>query len=351
MITAIALVSCFLTALILTPLVKKLAFMIGATDNPNDRKVHTGEMARLGGLAIYVSFILGLFILKPENEYLPFIFAGGTLVFLIGALDDIKEQSAKVKLIAQLAAAIIVIVGGVQLEFINLPFGGVLELGFLSIPITLLWIIGITNAINLIDGLDGLSAGVSAIVLATISALSIVQGDIFIVAMAIALLGGTLGFLVHNFHPAKLFMGDSGALFLGFMIAVIALLGFKNVTVFSLIVPLLILAVPISDTLFAIIRRVLKKQSFSTPDKSHLHHCLLRLGYTHRQTVLIIYLISAICSVAAVVFTLSTLWVSIVALLVMIIAIEILAESVGLVSNSYKPFLRFLKKISGGTKE
>ncbi|MDX6154086.1 MraY family glycosyltransferase [Marinococcus sp. PL1-022] len=351
MITAIALVSCFLTALILTPLVKKLAFLIGATDNPNDRKVHTGEMARLGGLAIYVSFILGLFILKPENEYLPFIFAGGTLVFLIGALDDIKEQSAKVKLIAQLAAAIIVIVGGVQLEFINLPFGGVLELGFLSIPITLLWIIGITNAINLIDGLDGLSAGVSAIVLATISALSIVQGDIFIVAMAIALLGGTLGFLVHNFHPAKLFMGDSGALFLGFMIAVIALLGFKNVTVFSLIVPLLILAVPISDTLFAIIRRALQKQSFSTPDKSHLHHCLLRLGYSHRQTVLIIYLISAICSVAAVVFTLSTLWVSIVALLVMIIAIEILAESVGLVSNSYKPFLRFLKKISGGTKE
>ncbi len=220
-------------------------------------------MARLGGIAIYAAFLIGLLILQPESAYLPYILVAGAIIIVTGVLDDITELSAKYKLLGQIAAAGIVIAGGVQIDFINLPFGSSLQLGWLSIPITLLWIVGITNAINLIDGLDGLAAGVSSIVLATISILAIIQGDIFIVAMGIALLGGTLGFLVHNFNPAKIFMGDTGALFLGFMIAVISLLGFKNVTIFSLVVPVIILAVPISDTFFAIIRRIVHRQPLS----------------------------------------------------------------------------------------
>ncbi|WP_425452960.1 glycosyltransferase family 4 protein [Sinobaca qinghaiensis] len=343
--TAIALISCFMISLLLTPVVKKVAFRIGATDSPNLRKVHNKSMARLGGIAIYAAFLIGLLILQPESAYLPYILAAGAIIIVTGVLDDITELSAKYKLLGQIAAAGIVIAGGVQIDFINLPFGSSLQLGWLSIPITLLWIVGITNAINLIDGLDGLAAGVSSIVLATISILAIIQGDIFIVALGIALLGGTLGFLVHNFNPAKIFMGDTGALFLGFMIAVISLLGFKNVTIFSLVVPVIILAVPISDTFFAIIRRIVHRQPLSAPDKSHLHHCLLNLGYSHKQTVLIIYAISAMFGLAAVIFTLSTLWVSLVLISLLVIAVEILVEQVGLVSKQYRPVLNLVDKI------
>ncbi|WP_158736850.1 glycosyltransferase family 4 protein [Alteribacillus sp. YIM 98480] len=350
MTTALALISCFLISLFLTPLVKKLAFKIGATDQPNHRKVHKGAMARIGGLSVYAAFLAGLLILQPENAYMPYILVAGTIIILTGFLDDLTELSAKWKLLGQIAAAVIVVAGGVQIQFINLPFDGRLELGWFSIPITLLWIIGITNAINLIDGLDGLAAGVSSIVLATISVLAIIQGDIFIVALGIALLGGTLGFLVHNFNPAKIFMGDTGALFLGFMIGVISLLGFKNVTIFSLVVPVIILAVPISDTFFAIIRRVVNKQPLAAPDKSHLHHCLLRLGYSHRQTVLIIYALSAFFGLSAVIFTISTLWVSLVIMMMLLIGIELMAERIGLVSHSYRPMLKLVNKFSNTPK-
>ncbi|MFD2705648.1 glycosyltransferase family 4 protein [Salibacterium lacus] len=346
MITGLALTTCFLLSLILTPVVRKLAFKIGATDQPNHRKVHKGAMARLGGLSIYAAFLVGLLILQPENAYMPYILTAGTIIFITGFLDDLMELSAKWKLLGQIAAAVIVIMGGVQVEFINLPFDGRLYLNWFSIPLTLLWIIGITNAINLIDGLDGLAGGVSSIVLATVSVLSIIQGDIFIVALGIALLGGTLGFLVHNFNPAKIFMGDSGALFLGFMIGVISLLGFKNVTIFSLVVPVIILAVPISDTFFAIIRRVVNKQPLSAPDKSHLHHCLLRLGYTHRQTVMIIYAMSLFFGMSAVMFTISTLWVSLVIMMLLLIAIELMAEFVGLVNTQYRPVMRLMNKLN-----
>ncbi|MGY4688901.1 glycosyltransferase family 4 protein [Salibacterium sp. K-3] len=346
MITGLALTTCFLLSLLLTPLVKKLAFKIGATDQPNHRKVHKGAMARLGGLSIYAAFLVGLLILQPENAYMPYILTAGTIIIITGFLDDLTELSAKWKLLGQIIAAVIVVMGGVQIEFINLPFDSQLHLGWFSIPLTLVWIIGITNAINLIDGLDGLAAGVSSIVLATVSVLSIIQGDIFIVALGIALLGGTLGFLVHNFNPAKIFMGDSGALFLGFMIGVISLLGFKNVTIFSLVVPVIILAVPISDTFFAIIRRVVNKQPLSAPDKSHLHHCLLRLGYSHRQTVMIIYALSLFFGMSALMFTISTLWVSLVIMMVLLIGIELMAELVGLVNSQYRPVMRLMNKFN-----
>ncbi len=337
---------CFIASVLITPLVKKLAIAIGATDKPNARKVHQKIMPRLGGLAIYISFIIGFLILRPMDEdFSPLpIIIGSFIIIITGVLDDRFELSAKVKLIGQLLAAGVVVLGGIQLDFINMPFGGELQFGIFSIPLTILWIVGITNAINLIDGLDGLAAGVSSIALITISGMAILMGDVFVTSVGLILLGSTLGFLVYNFHPAKIFMGDTGALFLGFMISVLALLGFKNITIFSLIVPIIILGVPISDTFFAIIRRFVNKQPLSAPDKSHLHHCLLRLGYSHRQTVLIIYGIAAMFGLAAVIFSQSTLWGALLVMGVLLIAIEVFVEKIGLVGKDYKPLLKFLSQ-------
>lgn len=303
-------------------------------------------MPRLGGLAIYLSFLIGFLILRPtDDSAAPMIILIGSLIIIVtGVLDDLFEISAKVKLLGQILAALVVVLGGIQLEFINLPFGGVLEFGYFSIPLTILWIVGITNAINLIDGLDGLAAGVSSIAIFTISGMAFLMGDVFVMSVGLILLGSILGFLKYNFHPAKIFMGDTGALFLGYMIAVLSLLGFKNITMFSLIVPVIILGVPISDTFFAIIRRFVNKQPLSAPDKSHLHHCLLRLGYSHKQTVLMIYGIAAMFSLAAVIFSMATLWGAIIVIGVLLIAIEIFIEKIGLVGKDYKPLLKFINQ-------
>ncbi len=331
-----------IASLCLTPLVKKLAYKWGITDKPNHRKVHTKVMPRLGGLAIYISFIIGLFILRPDDPHTLPIIIGSVLIVLTGIIDDVKELSAKYKLVGQLAAAIVVVIGGLDVEFINLPFGGKLEFGLLSIPLTILWIVGITNAINLIDGLDGLAAGVSSIAFITISFMAFLQGDLFVLSIALILLGSTLGFLVYNFHPAKIFMGDTGALFLGYMIAVLSLLGFKNVTFFSLVIPVIILGVPISDTFFAIIRRVVNKQPLASPDKSHLHHCLLNSGFSHRQAVLLIYAIAALFSLAAVIFSMATVWGSLLIVAILLITIQLFVEIFGLVSKDYQPLLRLM---------
>ncbi|WP_018922032.1 UDP-phosphate N-acetylglucosaminyl 1-phosphate transferase [Salsuginibacillus kocurii] len=346
MLLILTLVVCFIASLVLTPVVKKFAIKIGATDQPNNRKVHQKVMARLGGLAIYLSFLIGYAILQPDSPYMWPILIGASIIILTGFLDDLTELSAKLKLFGQIAAAAVVIIGGVQIDFINLPFDAQLQLGILSIPLTLLWIIGITNAINLIDGLDGLAAGVSSIVLLTISILAALQGNIYIAGLALILLGSTLGFLVHNFNPAKIFMGDTGSMFLGFMIAVISLLGFKNVTLFSLVVPVIVLAVPISDTFYAIIRRIVNRQPLSAPDKSHMHHCLLRAGYSHRQTVLLIYAMSGFFGLAAVMFTLSTLWVALFIMTGLLVMIELLAERIGLVNDQFRPVSNFMRRLN-----
>ncbi|WP_042462505.1 glycosyltransferase family 4 protein [Neobacillus dielmonensis] len=335
---------CFFAAILLTPLVKKLAFKIGATDKPNYRKVHSKIMPRLGGLSIFLSFIIGIAILKPAGEFHLPIVLGSILIILTGILDDIKEISPKLKLAGQVAAAaVVVIYGGLKVEFINLPFGGTIDFGYLSIPLTMIWIIGITNAINLIDGLDGLAAGVSSIALFSIAGMSIVMGNGYVTVMALIVAVSTVGFLFYNFHPAKIFMGDTGALYLGYMIAVLSLLGYKNVTFISLVIPIIILGVPISDTFFAIIRRVVNKQPISAPDKSHLHHCLLRAGFTHRQTVLLIYAMAAVFGLSAFIFSQSTVWGSLIVIFVLLIMIELIVEKIGLVREDYKPLLKFMK--------
>lgn len=342
----LTLIVCFVASILITPIIKKLAFIIGATDRPNQRKVHQSIMPRLGGLAIYISFLVGIYILKPLTINSSAIMLGGAIIVMIGLFDDIFELSAKLKLMGQLAAALtVVFLGDLQVVFINLPFGGRLEFGYLSIPFTVFWIVGITNAINLIDGLDGLAAGVSSIALITISGMAMIQGNLYVIAVATILLASTLGFLIYNFYPAKIFMGDTGALFLGYMISILSLLGYKNVTFISFIVPVIILGVPISDTFFAILRRIINKKPLGAPDKSHLHHCMLRLGYSHRQTVLLIYSMAMFFGLAAVIYSQAKFWGSFLLIGILIIFMELIAEKVGLIGKDFHPLLKIMKNL------
>ncbi|SIS42916.1 MraY family glycosyltransferase [Salimicrobium flavidum] len=341
-----ALLFCFIAAVFITPMVKKLAVFIGATDKPDHRKVHKILMPRLGGLAIFISFILGYFLFMPATPIFWPVLIGASLIIVTGVWDDMRELSPKWKLAGQIVAAGIVVYAGegIVVSFINVPFTeSTLEFGVFSEIITMVWIIAITNAINLIDGLDGLAAGVSAIALLTISGMAITMGNVFVVFAGLMMLGSTVGFLIYNFYPAKIFMGDTGALFLGFMISVLSLLGFKNVTLFSFVIPVIILGVPISDTVFAIIRRRLQKKPMSAPDKSHLHHNLLNLGYSHPETVLVIYTISALFSLAAVIFSQATLYGAFIVLAVLVLLLELLVEFTGLIGKEYRPILNLFK--------
>lgn len=345
MMVYVTFIICFLAAVALTPLVRKLAIRIGATDLPNARKVHKKIMPRMGGLAIYLAFIIGMLIMWPDSSFTLPLIIGSVIIILTGVLDDMYSLSPRVKMVAHFFAALVIVHSGISVEFINLPFNGILHLYWLSIPLTLLWIMGITNAINLIDGLDGLAVGVSSIVLLTIAGLSLTEGNLFVFTVSAILLGSTLGFLPYNFHPAKIFMGDTGSYFLGYVISVLALLGFKNVTLFSLVVPIIILAVPISDTLFAIIRRLVNRRPLTAPDKSHLHHCLLRYGFSQSQTVVLIYGMSAMFALAAIVFSTSTLLGSMIIIIGVMLMIELVVETVGLVSANYKPLLNTYKRL------
>lgn len=346
------LIMCFFGSIVLTPLVKKLAFKVGATDKPDKRKVHQKIMPRMGGLAIYISFLIGALLVNPDKAYHYPILLGSVIIIITGVLDDMYNLNAKVKFLAQIAAAIVVVVwGGVQVEFINLPFGGQLQFGFLDIPITILWIVGITNAINLIDGLDGLAAGVSSIALFTITGMAMIMGNGYVIALSSIVLASTLGFLFFNFYPAKIFMGDTGALFLGYIIAVMSLLGFKNVTLISFVIPVIILGVPISDTFFAIIRRLINKQPLSAPDKSHLHHCLINIGFTHRQTVIIIYAMATFFGLVAVIFSQAKVWGAILLIVIMLLIIELFVEKIGLVGKNYKPILKFINDLRYTTEK
>lgn len=346
----LAFIICMIISLCLTPLVKKIAVKIGATDLPNERKVHISSMPRLGGIAIYTAFLIGYLIIRPESDYALPILGGSFIIVLTGILDDVFCLSAKVKFLAQIMAAIVIVSGGIDVQFINLPFEQRLYLGWLSIPITIIWIIGITNAINLIDGLDGLAAGVSCIVLLTIAGLSVVEGNYLVFGISIIILGSTLGFLPFNFYPAKIFMGDGGAYLLGYIISILSLLGFKNVTMFSIVVPIIILAVPISDTLFAMIRRMVKKKPLSAPDKSHLHHRLLRFGFSHRESVLLIYGMSAFFGLSAIVFSKSTLFGACLVITFVLFVIELVVEAVGLVDVNYRPILNIFRRLVGEKK-
>ena len=344
----VAFIAALVTSLLITPLVIKFAIKFGAVDKPNARKVHSKVMPRLGGLAIFIGVLAGYFVGGLYNEKITGISVGAIIIIITGILDDKYELSAKYKLLGQLLAAAAVVGSGLTVDHLTIPFVGTFDLGLWTYPVTVFWIVAITNAINLIDGLDGLSAGISAIVIATIAFMAGVAGKPLILMISLILLGSTLGFLFHNFYPAKIFMGDTGALFLGYSISILSLLGlYKSVTLFSFIVPIIILGVPVFDTTYAIIRRIVNKKPISAPDKSHLHHRLLALGLSHRKTVLCIYGFGIVFSISAILFSTATLWVSIFIIFGLLLILEILAETIGLVHEKYQPVLKIYRKVTG----
>lgn len=297
----------FITSALLVFLVKKVAVHIDAMDIPNKRKVHKTPIPRLGGLAIFLTFLLGYILYGTISTQMISVLIGGFIIILTGIVDDINPIPAKSKFLCQLIAAMIVVLYG-KLYFANITLLGLtLEFPYwINMILSIIFIVAIVNAINLIDGLDGLASGVSSIYFLTIAILGFVLNRLggLDIILSLIMLGSTLGFLAHNFPPAKIFMGDTGSMFLGFMIAVIALLGYKVATITSIIIPLLILFIPIFDTVLAIIRRVLKKESIGTPDKEHLHHQLLRMTSSPTKTILIVYFINALFSAISILYVL-----------------------------------------------
>ncbi len=295
---------CFVASFFLVMLMKKVAVHIGALDTPNERKIHSKPIPLLGGIGIFLAFLLGYILFVPPSALMSSILIASFLILLLGIFDDITPIKARYKFIIHiLIACIIVFYGGLRLDYADI-FGYSINFGVFAPYVTILLIVGIINAINLIDGLDGLCAGISSIYFLTTAVLGFLLNKFggLDIMISVIMLGSTLGFLVHNFPPAKIFMGDAGSTFIGLMISVIVLIGFKTLTLTSLVIPAVVLAIPILDTLFAIIRRKLKHKSIGEPDKNHLHHQLLKINKSKTKTVLIIYLINIIFSVTSILY-------------------------------------------------
>lgn len=294
----------FILALIFTPVAIKIAPKIGAVDIPKDnRRMHTKAMPRFGGMAIYIGTVTSMLIFLPFSTQLMGLIAGGTLIFLVGIIDDLKNLNAKLKLACQILCAFILFQFSVRISFIGNPFGE----GYYFFPwivqllVTVIWIVGITNTINLIDGLDGLAGGVACIASISIAYIAYISGRPEASMGMLAIAGGALGFLPFNFNPAKIFMGDGGALFLGFMLAGFSVMSpMKSATMLATVVPVLVLGLPIFDTAFAILRRLINRRPIMEADKGHLHHRIMAAGLGQRRTVLTLYGISGVMGVAAI---------------------------------------------------
>ncbi len=304
----------FLLSIVLTPLSIMFAKHVGAVDIPDGkRKVHNKPIPSMGGLALFVSFLIGYMLFVPKTDQILSVLIGGFIIVLTGICDDIKPLSPKWKLLGQIVASLIVTVyGGLVFKDMQI-FGHFFEFGLLAYPLTIFFIIAIINAINLTDGLDGLAAGCSSIYFFTIAILGFIMQNLggLDVILCLILFGACLGFLIYNFSPALVFMGDTGSMFLGYIISVIALMGFKTATLTSLIIPMLLLFVPILDTLLAMGRRLLKGKSIGDADKEHLHHQLLKNTHSTKITVLIMYAINILFATVSVFYTLGDKKISI----------------------------------------
>ncbi len=299
----------FLVSAMIMPVMKKIAYHIGAIDEPRstegNRHIHKRAVPKLGGVGIFLAFLVGYMLFGEQSLRMNSILIGSFIIILTSIIDDIKPIRAYQKLIGHIiAACVIVFYGGILLSDIT-AFGFYINFGKLAYPITIFFIVACTNIINLIDGLDGLSGGICSIFYITIAIIGFYQARYgsLVMVLTFIMLGSTLGFLVHNFYPAKIFAGDS-ATFMGFIISIITLLEFKGAALTSLFVPLMILAIPILDTSFAIIRRLLKRQPIFAPDKEHIHHQLLGMNFSQRTTVLIIYGINILFALASILYIL-----------------------------------------------
>ena len=324
-----------IVALLTTPAVILLAKKTGAMDAPNARKVHKKPIPRIGGLAIYAGFLASIIFVAAKfgldkemiRETIGLTLSG-SLIVTVGLVDDYKNLPAKVKLLGQICAAALLVIGfNVRIDFVTDPFGDYFYFDNFPIPylatiVTMFWLVGLTNTVNLIDGLDGLAAGVASIASFTILLIALEQNLILVAIMTAALAGAAVGFLKYNFHPAQIFMGDTGSMFLGFMLAGISVTGaVKSVATIALIVPIFALGLPILDTTFAIVRRVRGGVPIFKPDKGHLHHRLLGVGFTQCQAVLLMYVISALFGLSAIALTAVSCQIAVLILFVVLAAI------------------------------
>lgn len=292
----------WLGGLIFVPVIRKLALIFGLVDHPNKRKIHTQPVPRIGGLAIFLAGILGAAPFLLQDEKTTGIVIAATFIFLVGLIDDLYDLPAKVKLAGQFLACFILFGFHVRIEFVTdfIAGEGIISLGLLTYPLTLLWVIGLTNTINLIDGVDGLAAGVVFIALATLLATRLLTPhtqDLLIISNVLvitsALMGSLLAFLRFNVFPAVIFMGDSGAYFLGFITACLSLAGAaKGTIVLPLVIPLITLGLPVIDVLVAILRRISNRVPIFQADKEHLHHKLLRNGFSQAETTRFLWMVS-----------------------------------------------------------
>ena len=294
-----------LISFIMTPIVIRIAHRFGAIDVPKDeRRMHNKPMPLWGGIAIFTGFFVTMFIFSNfEKSKLIGLFIASVVVLITGMMDDIKPLGAKSKLLMQIIAAIILVKSGFEITFFTNFFGDsdLIYLANFALPVSVIWIVGVTNTVNLIDGLDGLAAGISAIAAVTLSYMAILNSRYDVALMTIILAGSSIGFLPFNFNPAKIFMGDAGALFLGLVLSAISIEGaLKGATAITVVVPILALGVPIFDTAFAILRRLVNKRPIMEADKGHLHHRLMSIGLGQKKTVLSMYLISALLGAGAI---------------------------------------------------
>jgi UDP-GlcNAc:undecaprenyl-phosphate GlcNAc-1-phosphate transferase len=329
-------------SVVLTPWVRRLAFRLGAVSSPGGRHVHQQRTARLGGLAIFAGMLVPLVVLAFSRASVALtlrdhvsqalgLLVGGTLMCATGAVDDARGLGATRKLWLQIGAALVAYGFGFRIEAVSLPLVGDISMGIFAVPVTVAWIVGIINAVNLIDGLDGLAAGVVFFAGITNLVVAHFTGATFVALIMAAMLGAVVGFLIFNFNPARIFMGDSGSYFLGYVLATCSLAGAvqKASTAVSLLVPVLALGVPILDTLFALVRRFLERRPLFAPDRGHIHHRLLALGITHRRAVLIIYGVCVAFTVAALALALGHSWQAGLAILAVSVVLVALVRWVG----------------------
>ena len=352
-------------ALILTPIMVVVSRKIGAVDNPNARRINVKPMPSAGGVAIFVAFSIITLLVLPrfvglpnypgiKESYLsyvwPFVLGGG-IVAVTGLIDDIMELGAKSKLVGQIAGACVIwFLTTSHFDNFKIPFGGPLLVfpDWLSFIATIFWILAITNAVNLIDGLDGLASGVSIIRLTTMGLVAyffLGTTNVYLPITIFVLVFAIAGFFPYNFPPAIIYLGDTGALFLGFMISVLSLQGLKNATAVAVVTPMLILGVPLTDTVVAMIRRKLNGGSMVEADRMHLHHRLLSLGLTQHAAVLVIYGIAGIFSFIALILNVSSRWGGTFLLIFSLIGLEVLIELVGVLGENRTPLLNIVKFI------
>ena len=298
-----------------TPLVKALSVKVGAVDVPKDnRRMHDHPIPRMGGLAIFFGFLTAMLLFVPLDTEKRGMLLGAVIIVVLGMLDDRFALPAKPKFAVQIVAALITVAAGNRIDVLSNPNifspDPVWQLGWLAYPVTVIWIVAVTNAVNLIDGLDGLACGVSTISAMTMLVIALLVSELDVAiemdvaVMMAALSGACIGFLPYNFNPAKIFMGDTGATFLGFIMAAVSVNGmFKQYTIISFVVPFLMLGLPIFDVCFAVVRRVSHGQSPMQPDRGHVHHRLIDMGFSQKQAVGVLYVISAILGLSAVVLT------------------------------------------------